>query len=114
MYELFNSQLIYVFYLKFNRTLSDVYKSVIPGPAKDMLDGMQVLLTGSGTFDEDFYAEFVDCLDQFDPRIMGAVDAQWAGMLEYANVGGNPEGQDPWASCPQVTVLLLIIKMYLS
>jgi hypothetical protein len=79
------------------------YRIFAQGPAKDMLDAMQVLLTGSGTFDEDFYAEYVSCLDQFDPRLMSAVDAQWQGMLDYASAGGNPEGGDPWEPCTKVS-----------
>ncbi len=66
-----------------------------------MLDGMQHLMTGSDTFDESFYAELVACFEQFDPRLLAAVDGQWAGLLEYAGTGGDPE-TDPWHRCPQV------------
>ncbi len=61
------------------------------------LDGMQELMTGEETFDRDLYDDIVSCFDQFDPGLMVAQDAEWAGIMEYAVAGGTEE--DPWLSC---------------
>lgn len=34
------------------------------------LDGMQVLMEGSGSFDNDFYTELVGCFERFDPGLL--------------------------------------------
>ena len=60
---------------------------------------MQVLMDGQPTFDPNFYSELVTCLDSLDPRLLTSVGAQWDGMIQYANSGGNPEANDTWPAC---------------
>ncbi|XP_059083578.1 uncharacterized protein LOC131880876 [Tigriopus californicus] len=66
------------------------------GPMKDSLDGMQQLMTGDPFFDQHTYDTMVGC---FDPKLVDATNAQWAGFLEYAQAGGNEADGDPWPAC---------------
>ena len=65
---------------------------------KDMLDGMQELMTGERPyFDELWYDELVACFDQFDPLLMQSQDAQWEGFRTFAAAGGSEV--DEWKQC---------------
>ncbi len=61
------------------------------------LDGMQELMTGEEIFDRDLYDDIVSCFDLFDPGLMAAQDAEWAGIMDYAATGGTAD--DPWLRC---------------
>ena len=69
---------------------------------KLVLDGMQQMMEGpySGTFDEDFFSDLVQCFDKFDPLLMEAQDKAYAGMMEYAAAGG--QRFDEWVSCQEI------------
>ncbi len=69
---------------------------------KLILDGMQQMMEGpySGTFDEDFFSDLVQCFDKFDPLLMEAQDKAYAGMMEYAAAGG--QRFDEWVPCQEI------------
>eukprot|EP00095_Tigriopus_kingsejongensis_P001829 maker-scaffold10_size831480-snap-gene-4.12 protein:Tk01829 transcript:maker-scaffold10_size831480-snap-gene-4.12-mRNA-1 annotation:"hypothetical protein AURANDRAFT_63034" len=64
------------------------------GPMKEMLDGMQQMMTGEPSFDQNTYDTMIGC---FDPKLVDATNAQWAGFLQYANSGGSID--DVWPPC---------------
>ncbi len=76
---------------------------------KLVLDGMQQMMEGpdSGTFDEDFFSDLVQCFDKFDPLLMEAQDKAYAGMMEYAAAGG--QRFDEWVSCQEIQDQGLVI-----
>lgn len=70
------------------------------GTLLDSLNGMQAYMTGEPTFDPVFYDRLSKCLNKLDPRLMESADAQWAGMVSYANTQGNNQTGDIWPPCP--------------
>lgn len=65
---------------------------------REILDAMQVFMTGRNEpFDPEFYQKMVDCMDKFDFELRGAQNAEWAGFIEYSDMGGTEE--DPWLEC---------------
>ena len=68
-----------------------------------MLNGMQQLMTGGGSFDPQLILTLFECFDQFDIDLRQVSDANWGGMKEYANSLGNLP-QDPWLPCPSKDV----------
>ena len=67
---------------------------------RQVLDGMQEMMEGTGVFDGELFSDLVECFDKFDPQLMAAQDAEWAGMAQFAAMGGTEE--DEWASCQVV------------
>ena len=65
-------------------------------PMLDMLDAMQQLMTGEGTFDRDFYEKLRECMGSFDSQLPAAQDGAWQGMIDYWNSNGTEE--DHWGS----------------
>ena len=63
-----------------------------------MLNGMQDLLTGEPTFDPVLYQTLLECFDIFDPELLPVSDANWQGLHNYSDTGGNPP-DDPWPPC---------------
>ena len=72
-----------------------------------MLNGMQQLMTGGNEpFNPEFYERLVTCLNKIEEgRLLEAVDAQWAGFLEYSNSHGTET--DPWPTCNDKMVTLI-------
>ena len=56
---------------------------------------------GQPVYDQNFYGELSQCLDQLDPRLFQSTGAQWDGMITYANAGGNVENNDIWHTCDE-------------
>ena len=56
---------------------------------------------GQPIFDEIFYNELVQCLNQLDSRMLQSAGAQWDGMIAYANAGGSLQNNDTWSSCDE-------------
>ena len=52
-------------------------------------------------YDQKFYEELSQCLDQLDPRLFQSTGAQWDGMITYANAGGSTENNDIWQTCDE-------------
>ena len=52
-------------------------------------------------FDQLFYNELIQCLDQLDPRMLQSAGAQWDGMITYANAGGSLQNNDTWSTCDE-------------
>ena len=75
-----------------------------------MLNGMQQLMTGGNEpFNPLFYERLVKCLNKIEePRLLEAVDAQWAGFLEYSNSHGTES--DPWPTCNDKMVITIHFK----
>ena len=53
------------------------------GTMLEMLDTMQVLMTGGGEYDRGTYHKLRSCMDQFDPQLTLAQDSAWKGMVDY-------------------------------
>ena len=70
---------------------------------KDMLDGMEELMTGGSEFDSIVYADLAACFTATDPDLMAAQESLWAASLSYANNGGGPN--DPYLPCQSRLVL---------
>ena len=60
------------------------------------------------SFDKVFYNELVQCIEQYDPKLIDVVNSQWLGFKTYANKGGNP-GTDDWIRCDTRVHLILRI-----
>ena len=56
---------------------------------------------GQPIFDQNFYGELTQCMDQLDSRLFQMAGAQWDGMLKYANAGGSIENNDIWHTCDE-------------
>ena len=69
---------------------------MLPGPMKDTLDSIQVMMTGSGTFDQAAYDLFIST---FDEKLLRTQEQQWEGMAEYAQMGGDQSVGDYWPKC---------------
>ncbi|XP_023321882.1 uncharacterized protein LOC111696503 [Eurytemora carolleeae] len=68
------------------------------GDTKSMLDAMVQLLTGSNDgFNETYFEELVQCMDDYDLNLYTSQDAAWAGMIAYSDSNGTPE--DEWGGC---------------
>ena len=66
------------------------------------LNGIQVFMEAAQpVYDQKFYEELSQCLDQFDPRLFQSTSAQWDGMISYANAGGSIENGDIWQTCDE-------------
>lgn len=65
-------------------------------PTLDMLDMMQQLMTGGGEFDRNFIKETRSCMATFDPQLPYVNDAIWQGIIDYWDMGGNPD--DRWGT----------------
>ena len=44
---------------------------------------------GQPIYDEVFYQEMAQCFNKLHPKLLQSVGAQWDGMIEYANAGGD-------------------------
>ena len=65
---------------------------------------MHQLMTGEEeSFDKIFYEQLVECIEQYDDKLVDVVNSQWMGFRKYANNGGNP-GVDDWIGCDTYTV----------
>ena len=93
------------YYLKLFLTLVNKsyvsYKTNISGPTKDMLNGINQLMTGSSEpYDPEFYNRLVECLNTVDQlRLLKVVDAQWKGFLDNSATLGTKA--DPWKTCSE-------------
>ena len=70
-------------------------------------------MTGQEAFDPEFYQQLVPCIEQFDPKLMESVNAQWTGFKTFASTGGNPSENDVWKRCDnrlQVNSKLILQK----
>ena len=56
---------------------------------------------GQPIFDQKFYEELTQCMNQIDSRLFQMAGAQWDGMLKYANAGGSIENNDIWHTCDE-------------
>ena len=66
----------------------------------DALNGIQAFMeAGQPVYDQVFYEELVQCLNQLDSRLFQSVGSQWDGMIAFANAGGNPANNDTWHTC---------------
>ena len=64
---------------------------------RNMLDGMQQLMTGESTyFDTAYLGELAECWDKTDPDLIQANDGAWRGLGEFFINDGY--GVDPWGS----------------
>ena len=64
-------------------------KSILE-PLNDALNGMQAYMeAGQPIYDEVFYQEMAQCFNKLHPKLLQSVGAQWDGMIEYANAGGD-------------------------
>ena len=61
-----------------------------------MLDAMEILMTGGGEYDREYYSELRTCMDTIDPRLGDSQDAAWYGVIDYWNSNGTEE--DRWGS----------------
>ena len=62
---------------------------------RNMLDGMQQLMTGEATyFDTAYLEELAECWENTDPDLIQANDAAWRGLADFFNNDGY--GSDPW------------------
>jgi len=71
-------------------------------PLNEALNGIQVYMeAGQPIFDQKFYEELTQCMNQIDSRLFQMAGAQWDGMLKYANAGGSIENNDIWHTCDE-------------
>ena len=64
---------------------------------RNMLDGMQQLMTGESTyFDTAYLGELAECWEKTDPDLIQANDGAWRGLGEFFINDGY--GVDPWGS----------------
>lgn len=63
-------------------------------PMLDMLDSMQLLMTGEAEYDRSLYADLRTCMRSFDRRLPKSQDGAWQGFIDYWNAGGAPG--DAW------------------
>ena len=56
---------------------------------------------GQPIFDQLFYNELIQCLDQLDSRMLQSAGPQWDGMIAYANAGGSLQNNDTWSTCDE-------------
>ena len=61
----------------------------------------QYMEGGQPIFDQQFYNELVQCLNQLDSRMLQSAGAQWDGMIAYANAGGSLQNNDTWSTCDE-------------
>ena len=62
---------------------------------RNMLDGMQQLMTGESTyFDTAYLGELAECWEKTDPDLIQANDGAWRGLAEFFVNDGY--GVDPW------------------
>ena len=73
-------------------------KSSIGGSMSAMLDAMQQLMSGGGSFfDPDFLHDLAHCWDDTHPNLTQANDNAWKGMMEFFENDGY--GNDSWGGC---------------
>ena len=66
----------------------------LQSPMSVMLDAMQELMTGEGTFNRRLYREQRSCMRTFSSRLPETQDMAWRGIVDYWRMGGTLD--DPW------------------